>query len=443
MKLLSLFLALILFSFLNGQQVNLELFAQGLNQPVELTHAGDDRIFVAQQTGQIRIINAEGEILPQPFLDISNLTTASGERGLLGLAFDPDYAENGYFYINYTNQAQNTVVARYSVSDDPNIAATQGEILLTVNQPYGNHNGGCLRFGPDGYLYISMGDGGSAGDPQNNGQNINTLLGKMLRIDVSSGSGYTIPSDNPFFNANGSDEIWAYGLRNAWKFSFDAAQNEIRIADVGQGEWEEINRMPADEAGLNYGWRCYEGNESYNLNNCGASANMVFPVAVYNHQNGRCSITGGFVYRGEDYPSLQGKYFFADYCSNDIGILHEDNALEWVAEQPGVYFTGFGEDNNKELYAFGSGKIYRITGETLGTSEIQSPQISIGPNPAQEFISVKGITEFEEIRVFSIDGKLLKSSEGLEIGIQDLKPGMYILQIHCGNKYYSYKFIKK
>ena len=442
MKLLYIFFIMLVCIQLQAQQVNLELFADGFNQPVELTHAGDDRIFVAQQTGQIRIIDAEGDVLPQPFLNISNLTSASGERGLLGLVFDPAYAENGFFYINYTNLSGNTVVARYSVSDNPDIANTEGEILFTVDQPYTNHNGGCMRFAPDGFLYISMGDGGGGGDPQNNSQNINTLLGKLLRINVSSGSGYDIPSDNPFVNAEGADEIWAYGLRNAWKFSFDSTENEIQIADVGQGEWEEINRMPANEAGLNYGWRCYEGNETYNMNNCDTT-DMIFPVAVYDHQNGRCSITGGYVYRGQEFPALQGKYFFADFCSNEIGILHEDNALEWVAEQDGVFFTGFGEDNQNELYAFGSGKIYRITGETLGTEEIHSPEITIGPNPAQDFLQVNGISELDRLNIYSMEGKLVKISNQTKVGIQDLKPGVYILQIQSGARIYSYKFIKK
>src|SRR5690606_22631412 len=203
---------------------------------------------------------------------------SGSEQGLLGLAFPPDYQTTGRFYVNYTNTSGNTVIARYNVSEDPNIANPDGTILLTINQPYTNHNGGSLHFGPDGYLWISTGDGGSGGDPQGNGQNTNTLLGKMLRIDVS-GDSYSIPPDNPFVGSDGRDEIWAYGLLNAWKFSFDRETNEVWIADVGQNQIEEINKRPSNQAGLNYGWRCYEGNNSYNTSGCAAPETMEFPIA--------------------------------------------------------------------------------------------------------------------------------------------------------------------
>src|SRR5690606_21188454 len=237
-----------------------------------------------------------------------SIISSGGERGLLGLAFAPDYETSGRFYVNYTNPNGNTVIARYTVSENPNVANSTGTVLLTIEQPFSNHNGGSIHFGPDGYLWIGMGDGGSAGDPNNNGQNKNSLLGKMLRIDVS-GESYTSPSDNPFVGTDGADEIWSYGLRNPWKFSFDRETGDVWIADVGQNAVEEINRQPSITEGINYGWRCYEGNSPYQTSGCAAQETMTFPVATYNHPGGRCSVTGGFVYRGENYPNLSGKYF--------------------------------------------------------------------------------------------------------------------------------------
>ncbi|WP_321539555.1 PQQ-dependent sugar dehydrogenase [Flavobacterium piscinae] len=249
-------------------------------------NAGDDRLFVVQRGGLIRIVNPNGTVNTTPFLSLTSIITAGGERGLLGLAFHPDYATNGRFYVNYTRSGDGaTVIARYNVSDtDENIAnANSGEILLTIAQPFSNHNGGSLNFGPDGYLYIGMGDGGSGGDPNNYGQNLNSLLGKMLRIDVNGETGYTIPADNPYADIAGEDEIWSVGMRNPWKFSFDRQTGDLWIADVGQNAIEEINKAASSEAGLNYGWRCYEGNSPYNTTGCGGSSNYTFPVAQYTH----------------------------------------------------------------------------------------------------------------------------------------------------------------
>ena len=242
-----------------AQTIDLEVVSDDFDLPIEITHAGDDRLFVVEQGGLIRILNADGEVNETPFLNVSNLVSNGFERGLLGLAFHPDYAENGYFFINYTNAAGNTVVARYSVQDgDPDQADANSALpIITINQPQPNHNGGTVRFGPDGYLYIGMGDGGGQNDPNGNGQNINILLAKMLRIDVDTDGEepYEIPAGNPFLGVDGADEIWAYGLRNPWKFSFDSATNDLWIADVGQDQFEEINMAASTAAGLNYGWR--------------------------------------------------------------------------------------------------------------------------------------------------------------------------------------------
>ena len=248
MKKITTLLILLFGQFAIGQAIGLTAFVTGFTSPVDIEHPAEDtRLFVVQQTGAIRILNANGTINPTNFLTLTTATISNGsERGLLGLAFHPNYATNGYFYVNYTNTAGNTVIARYTVSANPDVAdATSATTILTVPQPFSNHNGGSLKFGPDGYLYIGMGDGGSAGDPGNRAQNINENLGKMLRIDVDAASPYGIPADNPYVGITGNDEIWAVGLRNPWKFSFDMANGDLWIADVGQNQYEEINKIAA------------------------------------------------------------------------------------------------------------------------------------------------------------------------------------------------------
>lgn len=441
-----LYIFILLFCSIScSQEVELELLASGLSFPVNITHAGDERLFICEQAGKIKIYNADGQMESQVFLDISSLTQAQGERGLLGLAFSPNYNENGQFYVNYTNLQGNTTIARYTVSDNPNMANPTGEVILTIDQPYSNHNGGNMHFGSDGYLYIATGDGGSGGDPQNNAQNKNSLLGKILRIDVNAAT-YTIPEDNPFVGEEGLDEIWAYGVRNPWKFSFDSTTNEIWIADVGQYEIEEINRQASDATGLNYGWRCYEGNNVYNSSQCASADSMIFPVATYSHSNGRCSITGGHVYRGEDYPALQGKYFFADYCSQEIGVINQDNTLEWLTGTASANFTAFGEDVNKELYAVGSGKLYKIKGNNLNIFEPKHKNVKITPNPASDFVQIDGFEHIKKVSIYDAQGRFLKSIERFndnKINIKDLLTGVYLIQIEADKLSYSFKMIKK
>jgi len=345
--------------------------------PVGIENVGDDRLFIIDKLGTIGIIDTFGTVNPTPFLNISSQITANGERGLLGLAFHPSYATNGYFYVNYTDLNGDTNVSRFSVSTgNPNQANPSSEqILLTISQPYTNHNAGDLSFGPDGYLYIATGDGGNGGDPDDNGQDAQTLLGNILRIDVDNGNPYAIPPSNPFVgNPNGLNEIWSYGLRNPWRISFDQLTGDLWIADVGQGSWEEVNFQPSTSTGgENYGWRCYEGNQSYNSNNCPAASSLTFPVSEYPHNpnTGGFSITGGFVYRGSQYPCLYGKYIYMDYVTDHLWTVEPDGLGGWNTTfydannfALGNSIVSFGQDANNELYACSySGDIYKIEGE--------------------------------------------------------------------------------
>jgi len=350
----------------------LQPFASGLSEPVDITNAGDDRLFIVEKRGAIQIIDARGVKLATPFLDIDPKVSINGpERGLLGLAFHPDYASNGYFYVNYINNAENTVISRFTRSAlNPNVADPASEVLiLTVNQPFPEHNAGDLNFGPDGYLYIALGDGGSAGDPGNRAQNKSNPLGKVLRIDVDGGSPYSIPADNPFVGDLAyAPEIWALGLRNPWRCSFDALTGDYWIADVGQDEWEEVNVQRASSAGgENYGWRCYEGNAPFNLAGCSPIGTYDFPVFAYPHDftTGGLSITGGFVYRGVGNPSLYGKYLFCDYLSGNWWALEDNGSGGYTLTPYGnlqASISTFGEDAENELYAANviTGQIYKI-----------------------------------------------------------------------------------
>ena len=361
-----LLLALVvpLLVFAADPQVTLQQLATGLDSPVSIAHAGDTRLFITLQDGQVVVWDGT-RILETPFLDIRDRTSKGGERGLLSVAFHPRYAENGFFFVNYTNTSGHTVIARYRVSDDPNRAdVLSGQTVLTIEQPFSNHNGGQMQFGPDGYLYIGMGDGGSGGDPGNRAQTLSTLLGKMLRIDVD-GDGYAIPPSNPFIaNTAARPEIWALGLRNPWRFSFDRSSGDLWIADVGQGDWEEVNLQPAASiGGENYGWRRMEGTHCFNPASGCDTGNLVLPVIEYNHSGGACSVTGGYVYRGASSPRLNGLYIYGDYCNGRI----------WGATRAGTAVTSrelldtdflistFGEDLNGELYvADHRGALYRL-----------------------------------------------------------------------------------
>ncbi len=334
--------------------------------PVGLAHAGDGsrRLFVLEKRGRVRIL-ADGKLLAAPFLDLTGRVGSSAyEQGLLGIAFHPDYAQNGYVFVNYTDLNGDTVVARFSVTDDPNMADPTSEVrVLWIDQPASNHNGGHLVFGPDGYLYVGMGDGGGAGDRYGNGQNGQTLLAKILRLDVDE-LPYTIPSDNPFVgDPNMVDEAWAYGLRNPWRFSFDRETGDLYIADVGQNLFEEVNFQPAGSGGgQNYGWPIMEGLHCYAAEECDPRG-LTLPVAQYDHDEG-CSITGGYVYRGQDFPSLRGIYFFGDFCSGIIWGMMRDKQGKWQVTRlldSDLMISTFGEDEAGELYVADiNGGVYRI-----------------------------------------------------------------------------------
>jgi glucose/arabinose dehydrogenase len=321
-------------------------------------------MFVALQSGLIRIIS-DGQLLPTPFLDIRPRVSSGGERGLLGLAFHPNYENNGYFFVNYTAQDGSTRVERYSVSlEDPNDAdELSASLVLAVPQPFSNHNGGMLVFAPDGMLLIGMGDGGSGGDPQGHAQNRATLLGSLLRVDVSSAP-YTVPPTNPYAaHASYRPETWAFGLRNPWRFSVDRVTGLLYIADVGQSSLEEVNVAPVTTAALNYGWNITEGTNCYNAGSCNRNG-LTDPALVYGRQNG-CSVIGGYVYRGNDIPEIRGHYFFSDYCQGWLRSFRYErgSVLEqrgWAIENIGSVLS-FGEDSSGELYLLSDlGRVYRI-----------------------------------------------------------------------------------
>lgn len=342
----------------------------GLVNPVDLASppAGPGRLFIIELPGLIRIVE-NGELLSQPFLDIRSRVESGGtEQGLLGIAFHPNYAQNGLFYLNYTGRrgGGDTVIARYQAAGDDPYQADPGseKILLEVQQPYRNHNGGGMAFGPDGYLYISLGDGGSANDPQGNAQSLDTLLGKLLRIDVDGGDPYAIPADNPFAGGGGRPEIWAYGLRNAWRFSFDRLTGSLYIADVGQNSWEEIDFLPAGApGGANFGWDYREGAHPFE-GDPPAGLDLIDPIFEYQHGIG-CSVTGGYVYRGQALPEFRGIYFLSDFCSGRVWGLLRGADGTWQSQelfQTGLSVASFGQDSGGELYLLdrAGGTVYQL-----------------------------------------------------------------------------------
>jgi glucose/arabinose dehydrogenase len=347
--------------------LRIEPVASGLSNPLFLTAPdSDSRLFIVEQPGRIRIVE-NGNLLSTPFLDLNGQISSGGERGLLGLAFHPSYASNGYFYVYFTAPNGDITITRYTASANPNVADSgSSHLILTVDHSSrSNHNGGMLAFGTDGKLYIGTGDGGGGGDPDENGQDPGTLLGKLLRLDVDAGDPYAIPPDNPFVGTAGArGEIWAMGLRNPWRWAFDRTAGHLYIADVGQNAWEEINVVSATAAGVNYGWDVMEGQHCYEPSSGCTQSGLTLPVAEYSHADG-CSITGGFAYRGAAMPSLQGTYFYADYCSGWVrSFRYANNAAteprDWDFGNLGNILS-FGEDAVGELYVLSAnGTVNRI-----------------------------------------------------------------------------------
>ena len=344
----------------------LQEIASGLRFPLHLSSPpGDERLFVLEKAGVIRVIKA-GALLAAPYLDItSKVLSSGGEQGLLGLAFFPDYATTGRFLIHYTDQSGTSQISMFRVSANPDVADPAETVVLSVTRPGHAHNGGQILFGPDGYLYIGLGDGDDSDGGR--GQSLEDLLASILRIDVSGGTGYTVPADNPFVATPGArPEVWSYGLRNPWRFTFDRATGDLYIGDVGESQWEEVNYSSAAEGagrGINYGWSRMEGRHCIRASGCGEE--LTLPVVEYSHSEG-CSVTGGYVYRGATLPSLQGRYFYADYCGGWVRSLRMEGGVaveetEWPQLEPGGLITSFGEDTAGELYlTTQEGSVYKI-----------------------------------------------------------------------------------
>ncbi len=463
------FFSLLFFSLvtLQAQQLPLldfRLVASGLTRPTDITHAGDERLFVLEQAGRIRILDSSRQLLSTPFLDIRTIVKDTrNEQGLLGIAFHPDYASNGFFYLNYTDNNGATQVSRFT-RDSTNIqlADPNSELkMLNISQPFTNHNGGQLAFGPDGYLYISTGDGGSGGDPQNNSQNRLSLLGKMLRLEVDGALPYGIPADNPFVNDPATrDEIWALGLRNPWRFSFDPLNGDLWIADVGQDATEELSRQPGgSQGGENYGWRCYEGSDPFQTNGCSSFGNYASPLFEYdNSLNFGESVTGGFVYRGQDHPGMYGYYIFADYETGNFWLTLADSLMGFptTIQRLGVFNKGissFGRDHRGELYVadLANGRILQIFDKRTGIDAGNLSDIAqISPNPFSDFfrIQFKSPQSQVEVQLWDLSGKLLFAQKethirDMRIDRNELAAGVYVLEIKSNEKSFRGKIIAR
>lgn len=467
-----LFLSIFLFVGCANGQSSLEIAFPNLSftRPVDFQHAGNNsnRLFVVEQRGVIWIFENDSAVIQKSiFLDIKDRVNDSGnEEGLLGLAFHPEYENNGYFYVNYTaSHPRRTVISRFMVSaNNPNDAMADSEyVLLEINQPYSNHNGGQIVFGPDGYLYIGMGDGGSGGDPDNNGQDLTTLLGAMLRIDVNTNQGslnYAIPMDNPFVNNTMQyrEEIYAYGLRNPWRFSFDPITGWLWLADVGQNRFEEIDII---QSGGNYGWRIMEGYNCYDPANSCDTTGLIMPIWEYDHSLGQ-SITGGYVYRGTLIPEFVGKYIYADFISGNIWSIEYDgqnSPINNLIIDSNLLISSFGVDENNELYICSfDGKIYRFkptvtgNGQTNGNNIPKTFQVGQNyPNPFNPKTTIPltlNETSKVKIIIYNTEGKKVRTlidttyNSGSYLipwngmGINDsLQPsGIYYYQLHLNDR---------
>ena len=447
---------------LNAQNIiQLSDVGTGFVKPVDIASNNiDENLYVVEQRGTIQILNPKSKIKGETFLDLrSKVNSSANEQGMLGLAFHPNYLQNGYFFVNYTSGI-NTIISRFKAVDGKANITTE-KVLLTVAQPFNNHNAGDLAFGPDGFLYIPLGDGGSGGDPGNRSQNPTNLLGKMLRIDINTESqAYIVPSSNPYFGKTSPlPEIWSTGLRNPWRISFDRLTGDQWIADVGQNVAEEINVEPANSlGGLNYGWKCLEGISNYATSFCGNNvSSLIAPVHVYRHDtNVGCSVTGGFVYRGKLFPGMYGKYIYGDFCSGYIWTLTKNgnsyqNTLANTIRINEI--SSFGEDRNGELYMTGhaTGKIYRVQDGSSSTPQVIAENLEISPNPVQNEVIIKSSFLFKsniELKIIDINGKVVISkfittgNLPNSIDVEKLSYGFYYLQLESGAQTQSIKFLK-
>ncbi len=478
-------ICIILFPFsLISQSIILESFGPTFNYPTNIKNAGDSRMFISEQEGFIKIINSDGSSPATPFLDIDSKVYDSfmteWERGLLGFVFHPNYSSNGYFYVHYVDQSGDSVISRFSVSGNPNIADASSElVILNIPHPYDAHYGGDLEFGPDGFLYISKGDGGSSeGDPENRSQNLNELLGKILRIDVDNtdpGKNYAIPNSNPFANdgdPNTRGEIWAYGFRNPSKFSFDSSTGDLWIGDVGQKKYEEINLNAGNAGGLNFGWRCYEGTDTFNTSaGCPPINTITFPVNQYlnmadpgSEPDGAtgCAVAAGYMHRGSENTNLNGNFFFGDWCSGQIFML-ENNGGSWdrTVISPSVVgstnWVAFGQDNNNELYVLsnplGTGYIFKIKQNTLSSPSSSNLNFSLVPNPSNSgniTLNFSKSIDLKEVNTYNLQGQLIKqlrvgkNLKSQKLNLHNISSGLYIIEVISknGNKNQNKLIIK-
>lgn len=438
-RLILLYLVLFQFMLVDAQidgnlpyRISLDLVASGFSNPTDIANAGDERLFIVERRGRIRILNQDGSINPTPFLDIDARVVNTGgqsEQGLLSLEFHHSFESTGWFFVHYTDNSGNTVVSRFSIDpSDPNIALPDSEkIIFTLDQPFTNHNGGSIRFGLDDMLYIGMGDGGSANDPNNFSQNGNVLLGKILRIDVDNGDPFSIPADNPFVNnPDVRDEIWAIGVRNPWKFSFDQTTGDLWMADVGQREWEEVNfQSGSSPGGENYGWRCREGNNDFNISGCDGIT-FTPAAAEYNHEGlTHCSITGGFLYRGSEdlFAGAPPIYVYTDYCSGTFWGAYQNENSEIASDEmnrvSGNAISSFGEDNRGELYvaALNNGRIFRLNAECNIDFELETVDASCDVSTDGAINVPVELRSFYDIEIInSITGEAIADSDAVPAG---------------------------
>jgi len=440
-------------------QITLVELANGFLSPVAIANAGDDRLFICEIKGIIKIVDTTGSVYGTSFLDIKGIIKTDNnqwnERGLLSLAFHPDYSSNGYFFVNYTDNSGDMQISRFSVSGDPNVADAGSEVqVINIGQPDPYHNGGCIQFGPDGYLYIGNGDGAGnvGGDPNDDAQNKNTVLGAMLRLNVDN-LPYTNPATNPYVGVAGLDEIWSIGLRNPWRFSFDRTTGDMWIADVGQNKVEEINMEPASSSGgVNYGWNCLEATSIFNAGDCNGDMSIYTdPVFEYAQKGADCGIIGGYMYRGSKHLGLIGHYVFTDYCRGTVHSIY-DNGGTWTDVQHLDYtndnFSSFGEDASGEMYVAGlvDGKIYRI--EDLLTS-LKSPSdwinSTLSPNPvihSTKLTFKNAENRKHSIRIFNSAGQEVYSEgsfSGSEVNLDlsRFEKGVYFYSLSTGKKVVS------